>query len=278
MFTYLLKSFQRKLARRFTRKHPTEVDVFDIPGAGQVRFANWNNPLVEKKVLSAETVGFFQQFLRPGDMAIDIGANIGHMTVQMALATSHDGLTLGFDPNPYVFEILSENATLNPGIGRIVPYSLAITDHDADFFYHSSEASFNNGGISATGASKHGKFALEHKVQGVNLEAFLKREHSGELGKLRLIKIDTEGYDKEIIRSIAGLLTTYRPVLLSECFGRNTKAEKFEQFELVRSLGYSLHYVSDFSTDAEVVAITKKEDMLKWKHFDFYAIADVKKS
>ena len=272
MFTYLLKSFQRKLARRITRKHPTAVDVFDVPGAGRVRFANWTNPLVEKKVLSAETVGFFQQFLRPGDLAIDIGANIGHMTVQMVLATGPDGLTLGFDPNPYVFEILAQNAALNPGIGRIVPYNLAITDHDDEFFYHSSEASFNNGGISATGASRHGKFALSHKVPGVNLEAFLEREYPADLGRLRLIKIDTEGYDKEIIRSIAGLLAKYRPVLLSECFGRNTAAEKVEQFELVRSLGYSLHYVSDFRTDAEVVAITQPEHMLKWKHFDFYAL------
>jgi len=272
MFTYLLKSFRRKLARRFTRKHPTAVDVFDVPGVGRVRFANWTNPLVEKKVLSAETVGFFQQFLRPGDLAIDIGANIGHMTVQMALATGPDGLTLGFDPNPYVFDILTENAGLNPEKAAMAVYNLAITDHDDEFYYNSSEASFNNGGISSEPLNKHGKYALSQKVKGVNLESFLEKKYSTFLSKLKLIKIDTEGYDKEIIKSISNLLDKYQPIIITECFGGNTLDEKFEQYNLLVNKGYELYYVADFVATAETVRLTCKEDMLKWKHFDLYAL------
>ena len=273
MFTYLINSFRRKMARRITQKHPTEIDSFEVAGVGTVRFANWNNPLVEKKVMAGATIDFFRKFLAPGDFAIDIGANIGHTTVQMGIATGPTGLTLGFDPNPYVFEILRENAALNPGLARIEAYNLAISDHDDEFYYNSSEASFNNGGISSTPDNKHGKYALSQKIQGVNLASFLAREYPDSLARLKLVKIDTEGYDKEIIKSIAALLTQHKPVVISECFGKNSTEEKFEQFEVLRALGYSLFYISDFDAKAEIVPIKAKEDMLKWKHFDFYATA-----
>jgi hypothetical protein len=41
---------------------------------------------------------------------------------------------------------------------------------------------------------------------------------------------------------------------------------------LLQSKGYSLYYFSAFTIDAVIVPILKKEDMLKWKHFDFYAL------
>ena len=273
MFSYLINSFKRKLARRFTQQHPTRVDQFELAGRGRIDFTNWENPLVESKEINRETVAFFLQFLAEGDCAIDIGANIGHMTVQMALATGKTGLTLGFDPNPFVYAILAKNARLNPGRTTIKAHNLAISDEDNEFFYNSSEASFNNGGISLTSDNKHGKYALKTKVKGVNLEKFLAREYPAFITKLKLIKIDTEGYDKEIIKSISTLLARHQPTVITECFGRNTNEEKFEQFHLLKNLGYSLFYISDFTIDAEVVPITTQEDMLKWKHFDFYATA-----
>ncbi|MBK8346767.1 MAG: hypothetical protein IPL08_03795 [Saprospiraceae bacterium] len=93
-----------------------------------------------------------------------------------------------------------------------------------------------------------------------------------ELPKLKLIKIDTEGYDKEIVKSIRTLISKYRPILISECFGRLPDSEKFDYFELLKGMGYTLFYFSDFRSDAEVVPILTSQDMLKWKHFDFYAL------
>ena len=274
MFEYFIKSFKRKIARRFTKKYPFRIDFFDLEKYGNVRFANWENPLVHNFTISMNNVIFFEKFLKKGDFAIDIGANIGHTTTSMALVTGKEGLTLGFDPNPYVFEVLVENAKLNPDKTNIVTYNYAITDNGGDFFYNSSEASFNNGGISTQKDNFHGKFSLETKIKGVNLESFLASNHADKLNDLKLIKIDTEGYDKEIIGSIANLLAKYKPTVITECFGENSQEEKFEQYELLKSLGYTLYYFSDFVAKAEIVRIDKKEDMLKWKHFDLYGVVE----
>jgi FkbM family methyltransferase len=274
MFDYFKKSFARKIARRVTKEYPTTIDTFQTKDYGAIRFANWDNPLVAHKEIDQKYLDFFKKFIKEGDLALDIGANIGHMTVPMGFITGKKGLTMGFDPNPYVFKILEVNANLNADKTNIQCFNFAITDEDDTYFYNSSEASFNNGGISKEPNNQHGKFALSQKIQGVKLEDFLKKEFPTQLPNLRLIKIDTEGYDKEIIKSIANLLVEYGPVVISECFKDNTPESRFEQFELLHSKGYSLFYIEDFSIDTTILPILKKEDMLKWKHFDLYAIKE----
>ncbi|MGB4958585.1 MAG: FkbM family methyltransferase, partial [Saprospiraceae bacterium] len=194
------------------------------------------------------------------------------MTIPMALAAGKDGLCLAFDPNPIVFKILSQNAGLNPEVAHIVPYNVAITDTSSSFYYHSSEASFNNGGISPTKESRHGKYVLPDQIKGVHLETLLQEKHPDYAQKLKLIKIDTEGYDKEIAKSIKSILVTCKPILISECFGKMPTADKYEYYDFLTGLGYQLYYFSDFVSDAEIIQIHKKEDMLRWKHFDFYAV------
>ncbi len=274
MINYLTNSIRRKIARRVTKKYPFHVDSFYIEGYNYVNFTNWDNPLVHKVEISLKDITFFKRFLKEGDVAIDIGANIGQTSVLMSLITGKNGLVLAFDPNPYVFEILVENTKLNPDNTHIVPHNVAITDRDDEFYYNSSEASFNNGGISMQQKNRHGTFSLETKVNGIQLEKFLLNQYPDKVQDLKLIKIDTEGYDKEIIKSISSLLNKHRPVLITECFGKNSNDEKFEQYETLNSLGYTLYYCSSFDSNAEIVHITRKEDMLKWKHFDLYAIAE----
>ncbi|MDO9510577.1 MAG: FkbM family methyltransferase [Bacteroidales bacterium] len=274
MNNYFINSFKRKIARRITKKYPARIDAFEVGTYGTVEFANWENPLVEPKSITIDRIRFFEKFLKDGDFAIDIGANIGQMTVSLALVTGKNGLTLGFDPNTYVFEILSENTKLNSCKTNIIAYNYAITEENGTFYYTSSEASFNNGGISSEEKNRHGKYTLETKIKGIQLETFLQTHHADKLSTLKFIKIDTEGYDKEIIRSISNLLLQFKPTVITECFGKNSSEERFEQFELLHSLGYHLYYFSDFSINADIIPIKVKEDMLNWKHFDLFAVAE----
>src|SRR5207249_11402124 len=110
MFKYLRDSFTRKKARRITAKYPARTDVYNLENEGRIEFANWENPLTKSFIITEPMINFFKKFIRQGDMAIDIGANIGDTTVPMAIAAGKEGLTLAFDPNPYVFEILKINS------------------------------------------------------------------------------------------------------------------------------------------------------------------------
>src|SRR5215831_5431136 len=166
MFKYLKASLRRKIARRITKEYPPKIDTFHVEGIGPVKFANWTNPLVRPTELSSDMIAFFKQFIKEGDLAIDIGANIGDTTVPIALCTGASGMTIGFDPNPYVFKILQTNASLNKDKTNIVPVPCAVSVQEEEFYFISSEASFGNGGLSITPKSKHGNFIYPGKVKG----------------------------------------------------------------------------------------------------------------
>lgn len=271
MFSYFINSYKRKIARRITKKYPIDLVTFDVGKYGTVKHSQWGNPLFLNKSILEDEVDFFGKYIKEGDLAIDIGANIGHESIQMGLVTGKTGMTLSFDPNPYVYEILVQNAKANADKTNIVPNNFAITHKEEEFYYSSSEASFSNGGISSMPDQTHGKYTFPFKIKGIVLEPFLEKNYPDFIDKLKLVKIDTEGYDKEIIRSISSLLMKYKPTVITECFFRNNEEERAEHFNLLKAVGYNLYYVSEFSSHAEIVPILTAADMMKWKHFDIVA-------
>ncbi len=255
-------------------EYPARIDHFHLDGIGDIEFANWTNPLTEKIKIHDGMVNFFKKFIKPGDLAIDIGANVGDTTVPMALSTGREGLTLGFDPNPFVFKILQKNASLNQDKMRLIPVPYAISKQDGEeYFFISSEASFGNGAISPVKDSTHGKFVHPDKVKGVNLHQFLKREYPEWIKKFSFIKIDTEGYDKEILKSISDLIAVCKPVIVAESFGKASDEAKMELFETIARHDYDIFYFADFDINAAIEKVPAKEDMLKWKQtINIYAI------
>ncbi len=271
MLERLKASFRRKKARRVFAEYPYKMVQFDLESDGIVEFADWDNPLTGQKTITQKEIDFFRKFVKNGDLAIDIGANIGDTTVPMAIAAGKEGLVLGFDPNPYIFKILQQNATLNKGKANIVPLQYAITDTPGEFYYNSSEASFSNGGISREPDKTHGKFQMQHTVQGVNLSALLHKDYESWLEKLSLIKVDTEGLDKEIIKSISDVIKTCKPVIIAECFLKLSKEEKEELYDIIHDQGYDLFYFEDFLEDTTIEKLSR-EDMNKSDTFNLYAI------
>jgi len=267
---FLKRTFLRKKARRVFDEYPTVVNEYSLSDEGIVQFANWVNPLIKPKAITQAEVNFFRKFIPDGSMAIDIGSNIGDTTVPMALAAGKEGLTLAFDPNPHVFKVLEANAALNKEKTNIIPLQYAIVDVPGEFYYTSSEASFSNGGITKEPSKLHGRYSLSTKIKGIVLEEYLQSQLPNWLPKLSFIKIDAEGFDKQIITSISSLIAKYKPVVVSECFTKLSKPERDELFDSIASQGYDLFFFEDFDDTAAIIPLTKN-DMMRWKNFNFYA-------
>lgn len=270
---YFKESFRRKKARRFTKEYPAKIDSFELKDEGKIDFANWDNPLVIPKEITQDMVDFFKKFIKKGDLAIDIGANIGDTTVPMALAAGSTGIALGFDPNPFVYKILEINASLNKEKQHIIPLPYAITVDDEEFYYVSSEASFANGAISPTRESVHGKYIFPDKIKGINLQSLLEKNYNDKLSNFSFIKIDTEGYDKEILKSISDLIQKYKPVIVAESFGNSVPEAKEELYNVIEKHGYEIFYFEDFDINAKVIKIENSQGMNQWKKtINIYAV------
>jgi FkbM family methyltransferase len=246
--TPMLQFLQRLLGgkkKEFTEYAFRTVD-FTLPEDGLVQYAQWLHPGEFGNEVTQATVDFFRRYIKRGDFVIDIGANEGDTTVPMALAAGVDGLTLGLEPNPHVFRVLAANAALNPDKTRIVPLNFAATAEDGEFVFGSGDPSYGNGGIVGFTHNKARNTRYTFNVTGKNLEKYLQANHAADLPRLTFIKVDTEGYDKEILKAIPNLIETCRPVLVVECFGPSLPEEKVELFDVITKYRYTPYWLADF--------------------------------
>jgi len=264
IFSYLKDSFARKKARRVFQNFRYQIDSFQLKDEGKVDYANWLNPLLQPKKVTQEEVDFFKSIIRRDSLVIDIGANTGDLTVPIALATGNKGLVLAFDPNTQVFAILAANAKLNKGKTNIVPLQFAATETDGEFYFASSEATFSNGGlINDTNDSAHGKFKLKDKVRGVHLETYLRKHFAEWIPNISFIKVDTEGNDLSVLKTVENIIADYKPSVVAEVFPTLTKQERDDLFHFFSEKGYTIYDLShlDFIGGINRVLVKHADEM-----------------
>ncbi|HET7649822.1 MAG TPA: FkbM family methyltransferase [Gammaproteobacteria bacterium] len=255
-----------------TREFAFDIQRFELSREGEIEFAVWRHPAEKPKEFTQAEVDALREFLSPGDYAIDIGAHTGDSALPIALAVGPDGGVLAFEPNPYVFKILQANANLNKGKINISPFMFAATMEDREFEFEYSDSGFCNGGLHpGVSAWRHAHF-FKLTVQGRNLEGLIERECPQTSSRIRYIKIDTEGYDPEVVRSIHGLIERNRPYIKTEIYKHLSSDRRKSYFRELSGLGYRLYKWENNCTYRGRAVSEKNAD--DWKHYDIFAVPE----
>jgi FkbM family methyltransferase len=277
MINYLLSKIRARRTRKQFKEFGFKIVDFHLSNEGKIHYAQWlhpaefsNHPGNAGNVVTQESVDFYRHLVQDGDMVIDVGAHEGDTIVPMALAVGKAGVALALEPNPHSFKVLEANARLNPEKTRIIPVNFAATSTDGEFTFGSSDPSFGNGGIVGFTHNANRNIRYTFNVPGKNLEQYVDKNHSGHRHKIALIKIDAEGYDKEIIKTLPKIIRENRPYLITECFGPSTGQEKLELFHILSQLEYELYRLSGF-TFKNLTKISQGE-MTGKKTFDILAV------
>lgn len=130
-----------------------------------------------------EDMAFLLHFLRPGDLFVDAGANIGSYTI---LAAGHAGANaIAIEPITSTFDALAANIRVNDLSSKVTTLNLGL-------------------------GSKKGKLRFTRSLDTVNHVATVSEEDTIEVEiqtldeickerKPRLLKIDVEGFETEVI-------------------------------------------------------------------------------
>lgn len=177
---------------------------------------------------SALEMAVLKQLCGRGDVVIEVGANIGAHTVGLARHVGEQGRILAFEPQRLVFQVLCANIALN-SLTQVDCYWAALGRQHGRLLVPELDPgrTQNFGGLSLLGAE-----------QGFEVDLFTLDRYIG-LPRLRLVKLDVEGMEAEVLQGGLELLAKFKPLLYLE----NDRLERSQALiELVAAQGYRLFW------------------------------------
>jgi FkbM family methyltransferase len=198
------------------------LNVFDMYiGASLLLYGQWSHQEVEVMSLN----------LTPDSTVIDVGANIGAMTVPLARMVPQ-GKVLAFEPQRIVSQILSANIQLNglsnvdvrrAGVGRAGRGKIDVPDIEP-------RSVQNFGGLSLLKSVQHNS-SHSNKIRGWNSVPCVSID-SLNIPKIDLIKIDAQGMEADVLEGGRTTIARDLPILYMEY-----EVSSMHLYHVVQSLG-----------------------------------------
>ena len=148
-----------------------------------------------------DEVAVLERYLKPGDVFVDVGANIGYLTAIGASLVGPKGQVHSFEPVPAYFARLKALCAANPGYA-IQANNIALGESDGTAEIAQS-ADGNIGWNSMVPGMLGGEGNVRHAVPVRRLDEYLSERG---VARVALIKIDTEGFELPILRGASGFL------------------------------------------------------------------------
>jgi FkbM family methyltransferase len=141
--------------------------------------------------------------LRPGDIAVDIGANVGYHTLAMAAAVGSNGQVHAFEPSPDLLPLLRATIAVN-GLDWVYLYETAALDRAGTAKLASAPEHYGSGYVIPDNSSPdHGvAYSIRVDVPAVTLDTAL----ADRVANVDLIRMDIEGSEPLALRGAEGLI------------------------------------------------------------------------
>ncbi len=230
--TYLPEFGFNQLA--MTRHGPMLVNRYDTNvGASVIRLGEY----------SRDEADLLTQVLHPGQVAVEVGANMGTLSVPMAQRLGPDGRLYAFEPQRLMFQTLCANIALN-SLANVLALPYAVGESQRDVLVpETAPEQFTNFGAIALGGTGA-------RTRQVTIDEY-------DLPACHLLKIDVEGAEAAVIRGAVQTILRHRPMLYVENDRRHLSPALIQ---LIGSFGYGLFWHlprlesgDDFNQTAEPV-------------------------
>lgn len=183
----------------------------------------------------SELLRVLRGLLRPGDLVVDVGANIGNHAVFFSAVCGCS--VVAFEPVPEAVALLRSNVILNGVDGRV------------DIRVHAVGSRAGHARIESTRSANLGATSLIDDPDG---ELGMLPLDDLNLGRPALLKIDVEGMEMDVLTGARTLIASSRPVVV--CEGATREARR-AQADFLAGLGYSP--VASFGATATVVYLQR---------------------
>lgn len=186
---------------------------------------------------SPDLLALLKLLVRPGDSVIDVGAQIGYVTVNLAQLVGPSGCVHSIEPDPACIEYLRRSVLAN-GYRWVTVLPMAASDAEGRLSLNVSPVL----GWSTAVQNSHHRDLKSIEVPCRTLDGLISE---GTIkSPVHLVKIDVEGYECTVVDGARALLSKDRPFVIVEvnplmlAAAGNSPRDLLERFV---ALGYSLY-------------------------------------
>ncbi len=198
-------------------------------------------------------------------VTIDIGANVGAFTIQLAKNTK-DIEIHAFEPNPFIYDKLELNISLNPEIKNRVTINkmgLSSACDTLSFFWEKG----NSGGGSFINSSEN---CTEERIQVITLDQYIIDK---QIKQVSFLKIDVEGYEPQVISGASNTIANLKPsvyIEVSPDWWSKSGYKIRDVLQIFEDLSYLFYIVKDENK----ISLTNLSNVEKIKEqFNLYLVS-----
>lgn len=141
-------------------------------------------------------------------VCIDVGASFGWYTVRWARQVGNSGRVIALEPQPRHYSSLVRNIALNK-LTNVAALPCAVGDHDGSLVLFAP--AFGLSVMDASAIYRTGGNAIEVPMRSIDSVC-----DELSLTDVRLVKIDVEGFEPQVLRGMIRLLERSRPTIAFE--------------------------------------------------------------
>jgi len=227
-----------------------EVDLSEGLDLSLFLFGNFQTHVSQNKYVK----------LPPDAVVIDIGANVGIMSLQFA-KTVPEGKVYAFEPTHYAFKKLIKNLDLNPELrGHIYPIQSFVISPDKINEEIIAYSSWKVGKAdNSPGHPVHKGTAMSTEgVSSLTLDLFCEREN---IERIDFMKIDTDGHEPDVFKGAKNSISKFRPKIIFE-IGQYVMKEKEIGFDFYTQYFNELNYQLYNSTDLKEITLSNYKSII----------------
>jgi FkbM family methyltransferase len=173
--------------------------------------------------LDRKVSAVIDRFVRPGDTVLDIGANIGLVTLRLAKRVGPRGVVHAFEPNPGASSRLA-SALKASDVSNVRLHEVALGPEQRTL-----KLSVPDGNAGAASL-----------LSGNGIDVPVKRLDDFDLGPVSFVKMDVEGFEDQVLRGFSKTLMASPPKVI--LFEQNDS--KGGSIPLLADVGYRIHGIA----------------------------------
>jgi FkbM family methyltransferase len=165
-------------------------------------------------IYERQTKAALHDLVVPGSLVLDVGANIGAHTLNLARLVGANGRVMAFEPTDFAFRKLSRNLELNPSLAsRVEACHYFLTASDGADVPDAIYSSWPLAKVAGLHAKHLGREMHTDSAQARSLDSVLSERADG---KVQLVKLDVDGFECDVLRGATAMLRNARPLFVME--------------------------------------------------------------